>query len=57
MSYDISIWCTQPFDDPAMLPTPQKWTLEEGEWSYDGGTWLLNAGPSESILEGNTSAK
>jgi hypothetical protein len=46
MSYDVSIWCARPFRDPGLLPSAEKWTTQEQYWSFDGGRWILNTGPS-----------
>jgi hypothetical protein len=50
VSYDISIWSTKPFDDPAQLPLPEDWAVDSDHWSYVRPTWLLNTGPSAKVL-------
>ena len=32
-------------------PPRENWTVGDGYWSYDGGTWLLNTGPSLRVPE------
>jgi hypothetical protein len=50
VSYDITIWCTQPFDDPTLLPLPDEWIVHTDHWSYARPTWVLNTGPSAKVL-------
>ncbi len=51
MSYDVSIWCTEPFDDPRVLPTPEKWQAADGGWRYEGRGWLLRVQASAKIWD------
>ena len=50
MSYDLSIWCVEPFTDPASLPDADAWVRRDNYWSVEGKGWLLNAGPSDRVL-------
>jgi hypothetical protein len=50
MSYDISVWCLEPFRDPSALPNAGSWTVRESHWSIEGKGWILNSGPSDIVL-------
>jgi hypothetical protein len=50
MSYDISIWCVEPFVEPSLLPDANSWVVRDGHWSVEGRGWILNLGPSDVVL-------
>ncbi len=49
VSYDLSVWCVDPFTDAAGLPDRHRWSLHGDQWSREGKGWLLNAGPSVAV--------
>jgi|GEM_PF-809862 len=57
MSYDLSVYCTEPFEDRSVLPEPERWTasrkpgFDDETWTYEHGRWLINTGPSAPLLE------
>lgn len=51
MGYDIQMWSTEPFDNPRMLPSLEKWSINGNHWSYFGETWMLSMGPSARVSE------
>ena len=51
MSYDVSIWCVEPFSDAADLPDPEDWEVGDHGWTLAGAGWVLHSGASEMVLE------
>jgi hypothetical protein len=50
LSYDVSIWCTDPFHDPSALPQRDEWVVDNDRWVLQRPTWTLSAGPSVKAL-------
>lgn len=50
MSYDVSIWCVEPFKDPSSLPNADSWTIRDSHWSIEGKGWVLNSAASDVAL-------
>lgn len=51
MSYDLSVWCVEPFRDPAALADAGAWKPDCNGWMLEGRGWLLHAGPSDAVLD------
>ncbi len=50
MSFDRTIWWTDPFEDPSLLPRHEKWTVEGWCGSYKTRSWHVGSGPSDRVL-------
>jgi len=51
VSYDLSVWCVEPFRDPAALADVGAWKLSGNGWMIEGRGWLLHVGPSDAVLD------
>jgi hypothetical protein len=50
MSYDITVWSTDPTVLPACLPRATEWHGERGTWVSENRSWQIVVGPSDRVL-------
>ena len=50
MSYDITVWSTDPGVLPACLPRSSEWHEDGGSWAFRSRSWQIVAGASDHVL-------